>query len=93
MRVTFNPECHCDASDRRKREKGRKKVGGGRGQRKREEGRKSEQDKTQWLMPVIPTLRRLKQKDHYLSEVSLGYRVDPVSKQKENLECNFKVLA
>lgn len=90
MRVTFNPECHCDASDRGKREKGRKEV---RGAREKEEGRKSEQDKTQWLTPVIPTLRRLKQKDHCLSEVSLGYRVDPVSKQKENLECNFKVLA
>lgn len=60
----------------------------------REKGRKeSEQNKTQWLTPVAPTLRRLKQKDHCLSEVSLGYRVDPVSKQKENLECNFKVLA
>lgn len=91
MRVTFNPECHCDASDRGKR-RGERRSGEG-GQRKREEGRKSEQDKTQWLTPVIPTLRRLKQKDHCLSEVSLGYRVDPVSKQKENLECNYKVLA
>lgn len=43
-----------------------KERSGGRrsGGREKEEGRKSEQDKTQWLMPVIPTLRRLKQKDH-----------------------------
>lgn len=71
--------------EKERREERRSEVGG----REREEGRKSEQDKTQWLMPVIPTLRRLKQKDHCLSEVSLGYRVDPVSKQKENLECNY----
>lgn len=44
------------------------------------------------LVPVIPALRKLRQQDHYCKlEESLGYRMNPASKEKKKKKPKIKI--